>query len=193
MAEVSFDGENLSSHRPHALSLALSDVRSAPKTSRGWFGSELLIETVGAPAKLRIRISNDAKLERFSKALDQAWREFNISQWHAKSEAIDKVIDAVVELHAPTQYPAACVTGPFLDLAVQLDEGLFSKLNEEAIRETAFRDVRKIRSFIGAPSQLRTGAIAKFEHRELNAWKDFFDTFEKNPLTQEQRRSVGYI
>ena len=190
VAEVSFDGEKLSSQRPHALSLPLSDVRTAPKILRGGFGPELSIETVGAPAKLRIRISDDAKLERFSKNLDQAWRDFNISQWHAKSKTISKVIDAIEELKAPTQYPAACVTGPFLDLAVQLDEGLFSRLNEEAIGESAFRDVRKIRSFIGAPSQLRTEAIAKFEHRELDAWKDFFDTFEKNPLTPEQRRSV---
>ena len=100
------------------------------------------------------------------------------------------VVNAIEELKAPKRYPAACLINPVLGQAIRLDEELFFKLNEEAVGEAPFKDVRKIRSFIEAPSKLRTEAIAKFERRELEAWEDFFDTFEKNPLTPEQRLSV---
>ena len=48
----------------------------------------------------------------------------------------------------------------------------------------------KIRDFIQNPRPRRDQAIARFEKEELERWQEFFDSFEKNPLTPEQRLSI---
>jgi hypothetical protein len=79
VAAVTFDGFQVSASRPLALSLQLSDVRTAPKITRRWIGAELLIERAGTTQPLRIRSSDQEKLQSITKAIDQAWRGFNIS------------------------------------------------------------------------------------------------------------------
>jgi len=90
----------------------------------------------------------------------------------------------------PTRYPAACIFSPILDQAYTLDKALFSKLHSEALGEVQLEQIQKIKNFIKNPKLFRDQAIILFEKSELLQWAEFFDTFEKNPLTSEQRLSI---
>tara|TARA_R110000796_G_scaffold14517_1_gene47445 strand:+ start:22529 stop:25420 length:2892 start_codon:yes stop_codon:yes gene_type:complete len=190
VAAVTFDGSKVSASRPLARSLQLSEIRTAPVISRRWIGSELSVETAGTIRPLRIRSRDQGKLQKVSNEIDRAWRDFNISQWHSQKQIINRVIEAINELNDPKRYPSACLVEPILVDAQHLEEQLFSKLNKEAIGNEAFNDIERIRTLTSAPRKLRAEAIAKFEIQQLEIWSDFFDTFEKNPLTPEQRLSV---
>ena len=185
-----FDGTRISNSAPHFLSIGLSDLKSAPSLSQKTFGSELLLTTEAAKLFLRIRCGNKREVERFSKEVEKAWREYNISQLHAQSETISVVLTAIKGLSNPCSYPSACLLDPVLTSAQELDQKLFSRLKADALDQTLFADINTIKGFLSDPQKLRTKAIGKFEQRQLDRWSDFFDNFEKNPLTSEQRLSV---
>lgn len=189
-ASLSFDGERISSLGRRAPSMELSEVQKAPEIERKWIGSELSIPASSVGKDLRIRGQNGAEIDSFSRQVEQAWRDFNISQLQAHSDAIEAVLTEIEGLNSPTRYPSACLVQPVLSKAKELDTKLFAKLNRDAIGDERFRDVIIIRGFINAPQKLRAEAITKFENTQLDRWSDFFDGFESNPLTPEQRLSV---
>lgn len=162
----------------------------APEIERKRIGSELSIRTSANGSDLRIRSKKGAELVSFSRHVEQAWRDYNIAQLQAQTEVISAVLAEIEELTSPTRYPSACIVQPVLSKAEELNTKVFSKLNREAVGEARFRDIEAIQDFLSAPQKLRSEAIARFEIKQLDRWSDFFDSFESNPLTPEQRLSV---
>lgn len=189
-SSLSFDGTKISSNSPRLTTIGLSDLQNAPSILQKTFGSELLLTAEADKPFLRIRCGNKRDVERFSKEIEQAWRAYNISQLHAQSETISDVLAVINGLSEPKSYPSACLLNPVLTSAQELEQKLFSRLKADALDKTFIAEIETIRGFLSAPQKLRAEAIEKFEKRQLDRWSDFFDSFEKNPLTPEQRLSV---
>lgn len=167
----------------------LRDLAVSPSTTRGLLGTTIFIRTDDG-LETSLKGVNSQQADAFASAVRKAWIAFNLGRFEEKRCAIDVILGAIDELSEPTRYPAACVLSPILDEARSLETTLFSKLPTEAIGETSLGQIKKIRDFIQNASRWRDQAIARFEEEELARWKDFFDTFEKNPLTPEQRLSI---
>jgi len=190
VASLSFDGSRISASGSRKPSIELSGIPEAPAIKRRWIGDELSVGVASGSARLRIRSGDRTSLARFSRELEQAWREYNIEQLRVRSDVIGRILATIRELDDPARYMAACLVRPALVEAQHLETQLFSKLNMDAIGEDNFQDIATIRTFIAAPRKLRTEAITKFERKQLERWADFFDSFETNPLTPEQRLAV---
>ena len=173
-----------------AAKFQLADIRAAPKLARGLFGHELAFEIERSSNELRIRNGDRAELQEFASAVETARREFNLAQWRSCSKKINRVAAAVKKLDAPSRYPAACLVKPFLIDARQLEDRLFRRLDKASIGAAASEDIESIRGFLSEPRKRRVEAIAEFERKQLEIWSEFFDSFDKHPLTPEQRRSV---
>jgi DNA helicase-4 len=190
LRSISFDGTSISVSGSKPQSIDLSELASSPSIERKWIGSELSLMLQKADTQIRIRGGDSAQTLDFSNQVEQAWREFNLSQFRAQSDAIESVLAELRELDDPTRYPSACLLQPTLEKSRELEEQLFKKLNEEAIGEDRFRDIETIREFHSGPKSAQQNAITKFEQLELERWSGFFDSFETHPLTPEQRLSV---
>lgn len=190
VASLSFDGSRMSASGSRKHSVEFSEVLEAPAIKRKWIGDELSVEVASGSTKLRIRSNDGASLKRFLCELEQAWREYNVKQLRARADVIERILASLRELDNPSRYPAACLVQPTLSEAQHLETQLFSKLNMAAIGDVRFQDIATIRSFLAAPRKLRIEAITKFEQKQLEQWADFFDSFETNPLTPEQRLAV---
>ena len=190
VATISFDGSRVSTSRPRLRKFQLSDIRASPKIVRRQFGHELSIEIEGSAKQLRIRSGDRGALQKFASEVDQLWREFNIDQWRSRSKTVVRVAAAVKKLNSPARYPAACLVRPFLESAQALEDQLFRKLNKTCIGAEAYEDIKAIRGFLSEPRKRRAEAVSEFERKQLEAWSEFFDSFDKHPLTPEQRRSV---
>jgi DNA helicase-4 len=189
-ASLTMAGPKISVAGGKTPSTSLSEIIDAPKVERKWLGSELSIKIDGRDHILRVRGSNRSELDHFAHQLVTAWRDHNWAQLDAQSDAISYVVKAIAKLEAPTGYPAACYVQPILESAQELETSLFSKLNENAIGIARFKNVKIIRAFLSSPGKQRSGAIEKFEQTQLKSWSEFFDSFETNPLTPEQRLAI---
>lgn len=189
-ASLTMSGPKISVAGGKTPSIVLSNVVDAPMVERKWLGSELSIKIDNSSHILRIRGSLRSELDVFARQLDTAWREHNLAKLDAKSDAISYVMKAIAKLEAPTGYPAACYVQPILVSAKELETSLFGKLNKNAIGSTRFKKVETIRSFLSSPGEMRSRAVEKFEQTQLKTLSDFFDSFETNPLTPEQRSAV---
>jgi len=190
VASLEMMGPKISVAGRKVSSTALSEIIDAPKVQRKWLGSELSIKIDNNSRIIRIRSSKRSELDQFARQLETAWREHNLDKLDAKSDAISYVMKAIAKLEAPTGYPAACHVEPILESAQELEKSSFAKLNENAIGTTQLQRVKTIRSFLSSPSEMRSRAVEKFEQTQLKGWSDFFDSFESNPLTPEQRLAV---
>ncbi len=190
VASLSLDGSLISTTKSLNPSIELSEILDVATIKRKLIGDELSVKVASGSGMLRIRSGDRASLTQFSHELEQVWREYNINQLRAHLDAIGHILVTLEELDDPTKYPAACLVQPVLAEAQNLETQLFSKLNMEAIGDDRFQDIATIRSFLAAPRTLRTEAIMEFEQKQLERWTDFFDSFEANPLTLEQRIAV---
>jgi len=190
LASISFDGAHISTSGMRASSVGLAALIKAPVVKSKWIGSELSLEISADKRMLRVRSRDEARLKRFAHEIEQAWRAFNIEQLNTRSEEITGVLELIADLSLASFYPAACIIQPTLTLAQELDTKLLSKLNEQAIGGKRFAELAAIRGFVASPKAIRKDTIAKFEKQQLEHWSDFFDNFEKNPLTPEQRLAV---
>lgn len=167
----------------------LRDLAVPPSTTKGLLGTAICLRTDDGSG-ISLKGVNFQRADAFAREVRKAWVSIHLDRLEEKRSAIDALLDAINKLSEPTLYPAACVLSPILNEARSLDATLFSKLPTEAIGEVNLGHIRKIRDFIHNASQLRDQAIARFEKEELVRWESFFDTFEKNPLTPEQRLSI---
>ena len=122
--------------------------------------------------------------------IEAGWRKATTVSIERHHDEIREVLRGLRKLEAPTVYPAACTLRPVLALAASLEADLFSDLNERALGTDQARRIRIIRQFLSNPAAARAVAIARFEATQIPLWATFFDTFEKNPLTPEQRLSI---
>ena len=167
----------------------LGNLAAPPSTARGLLGTTVCIQMDdGSGAVLKGADHRHANV--FALEVQDAWSAFNVELFEEKRGEINRILHAIDKLGRPARYPAACVLSPVLDEARTLEKTLFSKLRSEAIGELHFGQIREIRDFIQSPRPRRDKAIARFEKEELIRWREFFDTFEKNPLTPEQRLSI---
>lgn len=94
------------------------------------------------------------------------------------------------ELADPHRYPSACLVAPDLREAQRLAEDILGNLPDEALEDRIRSDANRIKKFVSHSDSLRNRAIETFEGRQLAEWSEFFDTFESNPLTPEQRTAI---
>jgi DNA helicase-4 len=174
---------------PRDKKLHLRNVAAPIAISKGLFGSTINI-SIDDGSEITLKGVNHDQAIIFSKNVREAWVGLNIGAFEQRREEIDVILTVLAELDQPTQYPAACIMLPTLNEARTLHTTLLSKLPSEAIGEAKSSQIQKIHGFIQNPQSSRERAIAQFEQQELKRWREFFDTFEKNPLTPEQRLSI---
>ena len=167
----------------------LNNIAAPPAALRGMLGTTVKIQ-IDDGNNIILKGANHRNAQNFVSHVQESWIEFNIGQFEEKRGEINAILHAVDELNRPARYPAACIFSPILDEAQALDKALFSKLYSEALAGVQLEQIRKIKDFINNPKSRRDQAIALFEKSELLQWSEFFDTFEKNPLTPEQRQSI---
>ena len=169
--------------------IQVADLSAPPLVTRGFVGSTLKI-TVDKGTQVLLRGANHKDARSFSDHVKTGWTAHNIAKFNAERLAIHEVLRVITELSQPTRYPSACFVSPTLEQARGLDKQLLSKLSEEAVGEEIFNQIRTIQGFLQNAGPMRDDAIKKFEHQQLPKWQTFFDTFESNPLTPEQRTSI---
>lgn len=186
---ISFDSTKLEVYGKRSEVIHLGNLRSAPIVTRGLIGSNL---TVRADDRREFQLKgarrNDAV--SFVEAVKSAWIDFNTSRFEAERTAIDELLELIERLSEPDQYPSACVVSPMHESARELEDRLLSKLPQDAIGSSAYEQVRAVQSFVKDARSRRAEAIESFEQRQLEEWSEFFDTFESNPLTPEQRVAI---
>lgn len=169
--------------------IKIAHLATAPSVTKGYIGSTLQITSDdGAMIKLRGVRHKDA--EAFREVIKSDWVGYNTARFESKRSAIDVIQRAIAELSEASRYPSACFLSPILEHARVLDNELLSKLPQEAVGRRVFGQIQSIKGFVKNAGMMRNQAIEKFEEQQLPKWKGFFDTFESNPLTPEQRISI---
>ncbi len=171
------------------VSGTLRELASAPTVENGFWGASLTLQLDDQPVHL-LKGARPEDAINFSNAIRTDWEATIQTDLEQSRAAIDALVSEIGDLSNPSTYAAACVVSPILERARGLDQRLLSKLPQEAL-EHAHRDqIDKIQGFVRNARHIRQEAISAFEERQLVEWADFFETFESNPLTPEQRQSI---
>lgn len=164
-------------------------LRAEPTVSKGLFGTSLTFQTDDGSDFLLKAVRNGEALS-FAEAVRTKWISYNTERFQAEKATIDALMKTITELADPARYPAACVLSPALELARQLENQLLSKLPKDAVGDSIYEQIETIQNFVRGARSIRAETIVRFEQRQLHDWSEFFDTFESNPLTPEQRASI---
>ncbi|NBB81224.1 MAG: UvrD-helicase domain-containing protein [Verrucomicrobia bacterium] len=164
-------------------------VRKLGGRSHGLFGSELVIRC-NDDLITSLKGANRQKASAFARTVEADWIAHNLRRFEANRTLVDRILNVIAELEAPTRYPSACLVDPLVLEARHLSESLLAKLPMEAIGEAAHQQAITIQDFVRNAGSMRDRAISTFENRQIQAWEEFFDTFERNPLTREQRLAI---
>ena len=167
----------------------LRNLSTPPSVNKGLLGATVSIQMDDGSGAAIKGVDHQHAIV-FAQEVQDAWCDFNIELFAEKRDEIARLLRSIGELDRPTRYPAACVLSPVLVAGHALEKELFSKLRCEAIGEDNFGQIRKIHDFTNNARIRRDQAIERFEREEVLRWQAFFDTFEKNPLTPEQRLSI---
>ena len=131
-----------------------------------------------------------ARAGEFVGALNEAWQE----AWRRKIEpyidSIRSLEHAIDRLDNPRNFPAACLVEPFWQKADVLCQVLPKDLPDIALAPEIRECVARIVEFHEKPEHFREKAVDIYMEREMAEMTSFFETIEKNPLTQEQRQAV---
>lgn len=166
----------------------VSQLRNSPEVRNGWLASSVSLNFRDHSLSIGSVKQRDA--ESFAAEVDRAWIAYVSDQVEIERPAVDRVLAAIDELADPHRYPSACLVAPDLREARRLAEDIFESLPEEALEDHIRSDLSKVKKFASQPDSLRTQAIETFEGRQLAEWSEFFETFESNPLTPEQRVAI---
>lgn len=182
------DGQvHVFSRKPRKL--GLDEITSAPLVNHGLLGSELTIRC-NNDLITSLKGANRQHASAFARTVEADWIAHNARRFEANRTLIDRILTVIGELEAPTGYPSACLVDPQVEQARHLSESLLAKLPMAAIGEAAHHQARTIQNFVRNAGSMRDSAILAFESHQLQAWEEFFDTFESNPLTREQRIAI---
>jgi len=184
-------------YRSHELRVAtrrvqvirIADLANAPSVTKGYLGSTLLV-TSDDGTTITLRGVRHSEAETFREVVERDWVGYNTARFESRRSAIDVIQRAIAELSEASHYPSACFLSPILEHARKLDNELLSKLPKEALGRQVFDQIQSIQGFVKNAGAMRNQAIEKFEEQQLLKWEIFFDTFESNPLTPEQRISI---
>jgi DNA helicase-4 len=169
--------------------IRIADLATAPSITKGYVGSTLQVAADDG-TKITLRGVRHSDAETFREVIKRDWVGYHTARFKSKRSAIDVVQQAMAELSEALRYPSACFLSPILEHARTLDNELLCKLPQEAVGRQVFSQVQSIRGFVKNAGVMRNQAIEKFEEQQLPQWQAFFDTFESNPLTPEQRISI---
>ncbi len=187
--QLSFQDQKLTVGTNHNGQVHLSDLADAPSVARKLLGSQLSVRT-DDNTKYLLKGAKHSEAIAFAETVRTQWLAYNRVRFEAEASAISDLLRTIAELSDPVRYPSACILSPKLELAKSLDRRLLSKLPVRAIDDAMRGKVETIQAFIRDARTRRDAAISKFENEQLVAWAEFFDTFESNPLTPEQRTSI---
>ncbi|WP_245813340.1 UvrD-helicase domain-containing protein [Roseovarius marisflavi] len=145
-----------------------------------------------------IRQGNEVKVAGFKKSdavdfvtsANAAWRAHFVEQVKASDGELRALAEAVGRLGQPKRYPSACLLQPFLERANAVAEKLPAEIPNGVLPSEQQKVLDRVLAFQKGPGRSRDAAIKSFTNAELDAFKDFFDTIESNPLTPEQRLAV---
>jgi DNA helicase IV len=168
---------------------SLENVTSPPEVRKGLFGATIRITAV-EPGDFILRGAAYADAKVFAEKVKSSWIEFNLWALEREADKLARLHSEIAKLVQPTRYPAACVVSTLLSEVQAVDTALLSKLRPEAIGPEATEYIAGIRHFVADARATRARSAAVFVESELERWKEFFDTIESKPLTQEQRLSV---
>ena len=130
------------------------------------------------------------RAKAFAHALNDAWKQ----EWNRKlkqcTDLIQSLMLAIDRLEAPRRYPAACLVQPFWRDAGRLSQLLPLEVPDVVFTPEVRNRITRIAKFHDAPGRFRDKATECFIKKELVDMEHFFDTIEKNPLTDKQRLAV---
>ena len=130
------------------------------------------------------------RAETFIHALNEAWQEAWRQKIEPCLESIQSLADVVDRLKSPRNFPAACLVEPFRQKAEELIRFLPADLPDILLTPELRECHAQVSDFYKKPNQYRNRAAVSFMERKPAELTGFFDTIEKNPLTQEQRQAV---
>ena len=171
--------------RTHAI--AVTDIRSAT-VERAWFWSTLRLHGAGADAVVSGLAGNEARA--FAVALEEAkdrwWRERLATEAGA-------LTDLFRRLDALSDPPRYLTKRAFA--ALQRDAETLARRFPQIVPEPwsearEGRALLSIQAFLSDPAARRRLAIQAYMARELGRSRQYLDTVEARPLTDEQRRAV---
>lgn len=167
----------------------VANLATSPLVSKGFLGSTLQIE-VDDGTRVALRGTRHGEAKEFGDAVKADWIAYNTARFESERPVIDFIRQAIADLSKPSRYPSACILSSVLERARSMDADLLSKLSKEAVGAELFDQIQTIQGFVQNADVMRDRAIATFEEQQLPKWETFFDTFESNPLTPEQRISI---
>ncbi len=175
------------SRRNHKVHLG--DLKQSPTVRKGFLGFTVTIMADNGAEHILKGAKGDQAVS-FSNMVKKQWVKFNTDKFEGERQSVDDLLNFISNLQDPKEYPAACSLSPSLEKAKKLDISLLSKLTRGAISKEAKQQISTIQNFIKNFQSIRTQAISTFEQKQLRHWKEFFETFESNPLTPEQKTSI---
>ncbi|WP_106743727.1 UvrD-helicase domain-containing protein [Yoonia maritima] len=184
-----YDGNEIVIQASRAATGTLRELSSAPTVESRFCGATLRLQFDDEPIHL-LKGARFKDAVDFSDSIRSDWEATNQAEFENSRRAIDALLLEIEGLSNPVAYPAACVVAPILERARGLDQRLLSKLPQEALGDVHRDQIKETQSFLQHAQQIRQQSISAFEERQLVEWSEFFETFESNPLTPEQRKSI---
>lgn len=167
----------------------IGSLKTRPSVTKNFMGSTLNV-SIDDGTSVVLRGAKHCDAISFKEIVQSNWIAYNTEQFEKERSTVDDILLAIGELSAPSRYPSAYLYTHILERAKALNNELLTKLPKEALDEGVFDQIQSIQDFVQNAAAIRTQAIKSFETQKLTQWADFFDTFESNPLTPEQRISI---
>lgn len=164
-------------------------LKTIPSVTTGLMGSTLKV-AIDDGTSVALRGTRHSDATSFRDTIQSNWIAHNTARFEKERSTIDDILGVIAKLSEPSRYPSAYLFSPTLERAKALNRELLTKLLEEAMDGDVLGQIQTIQNFVQNAVAMRDQAIKKFETQQLPKWADFFDTFESNPLTPEQRISI---
>ena len=187
--KIILHGNELFVHTRANHTIHLGILKEPPKVRNGMLGSSVSITSDGG-TKYILQGANKSSVLKFSNAVLKQWIKFNLERFQSNHLAIEHILQVINDLETRKMYPSACLISPALEQARRLNADIFSKLTPDLTSKKTRAQIEKICYFITNFQSIRNQAIRDYETKQLTNWAQFFETFESNPLTYEQRKSI---
>lgn len=170
--------------------VAYDDIRGVWIESH-FFWRRLIVET-NSGQTLRFGGLNANAIIGFTKAFDTALATFRQTQQliEASRPALERCFEQVKGLIRGECYVARCLVESALAQIATLDTVLRLSVDLLPPESTLHTKIEILKRFPNEYEALCADANEKFIERELHTFVDYFDSIEKNPLTEMQRRAV---
>jgi DNA helicase IV len=167
--------------------VAASEMSQPTQVARGLFWSRLVVKT--ADATLHYRGFRKEDLSAVADSLNIKLRVYAEKRLESESSELFSVVKEIQDFLSGQRYARDSRRKQLVDLSIKAMEvrkhsfwSLFANPSQAEAAET-------VAQFIQDSERLVREANTSFVGREISAFKQFFDTVEKNPLTLAQRQS----